>query len=144
MKAGCVGVLLVVCAHSAVAHDQDEKKAATSPPAPPKAAAPAPIDPKALPPYFTGTSPDPDKLLWPDPTGANSATWAARSPGPVGDGGPKSKTTAELYDRIAHNLFSVHFLWTMVTGFLVMFMQAAFALLLRLRRLGGQGEEGFQ
>ncbi len=32
----------------------------------------------------------------------------------------------DLYDRIAHNLFSINMVWTLVTGFLVMFMQAGF------------------
>jgi Amt family ammonium transporter len=111
---------------------QDEKKeesaaAAEAPPAAPEAAAPAPIDPKLFPPYFTGVSPDPDKPLWPDPTGANGGYWATPAPGPVGDGDPKAKTVPELYDRIVHNMFSINFVWTLVTGFLVMFMQAGFA-----------------
>jgi Amt family ammonium transporter len=93
----------------------------------PAAAAPAPIDPKAFPPYFTATSPDPEKPLWPDPTGANSGYWTTPSPGPVGDGDPKAKTVPDLYDRIVHNLYSINFVWTLIAGFLVMFMQAGFA-----------------
>ena len=30
----------------------------------------------------------------------------------------------DLYDRIVHNMFSINIVWTLVTGFLVMFMQA--------------------
>ena len=45
-----------------------------------------------------------------------------------GDDDPAKKTTTGLYDRIAHNFFSINFMWTLVTGFLVMFMQAGFAL----------------
>ena len=33
----------------------------------------------------------------------------------------------DLYDRIAHNLFSINMVWALVAGFLVMFMQAGFA-----------------
>ena len=34
----------------------------------------------------------------------------------------------DIYDRVAHNLFSINMVWAMVTGFLVMFMQAGFAM----------------
>ena len=72
---------------------------------------------------------DPEK--WPDPTGANAGYWATPSPGPadapVGDDDPAAMTPPKLYDRIVHNLFSINMVWTLVTGFLVMFMQAGFA-----------------
>ena len=48
-------------------------------------------------------------------------------PSPVGDGDPAALTIPELYDRIAHNLYSINIVWTLVAGFLVMFMQAGFA-----------------
>ena len=50
---------------------------------------------------------------------------------PAGDGKgdvPSALSTGDLYDRIAHNLFSINIVWAMVTGFLVMFMQAGFAM----------------
>jgi Amt family ammonium transporter len=78
-----------------------------------------------LPPYFSGTSPDATKPLWPDPTGGSSGVWAA----PAGDGKgdvPSSLSSGDLYDRIAHNLISINMVWALVTGFLVMFMQAGF------------------
>jgi Amt family ammonium transporter len=34
----------------------------------------------------------------------------------------------DVYDRVVHNLFSINMVWAMVTGFLVMFMQAGFAM----------------
>ena len=34
----------------------------------------------------------------------------------------------DLYDRIAHNLFSINMVWMLIAGFLVMFMQAGFAM----------------
>jgi Amt family ammonium transporter len=107
---------------------EEEKKAeapAAAPAAPgaPAAAAPAP----KLPGYFTATSPDPKTTLWPDPTGANTGVWAT----PAGDGKgdiPEKLSTQDVYDRMAHNLFSINFVWALVTGFLVMFMQAGFML----------------
>jgi Amt family ammonium transporter len=95
----------------------------------PEAAAPAPAAAAApqLPSYFTATSPDPAKPLWPDPTGANTGVWAT----PAGDGKgdvPESLKLPDLYDRMAHNLISINFVWALVTGFLVMFMQAGFML----------------
>jgi Amt family ammonium transporter len=41
---------------------------------------------------------------------------------------PSALSTTDLYDRIAHNLFSINMVWALVTGFLVMFMQAGFAM----------------
>jgi Amt family ammonium transporter len=82
----------------------------------------------ALPSYMTTTSPDAAKPLWPDPTGANAGYWTTPSPGPVGDDDPAKLSNAQLYDRIAHNLYSINFVWTLITGFLVMFMQAGFML----------------
>ena len=139
-------VLLCMCgfglaaAGSLRAFSQEEKKdappaaeapAAVETPAAaaeaPAAAAPAPINPKDFPPYFTATSPDPEKPLWPDPTGANAGYWTTPSPGPVGDGDPKARTVADLYDRVVHNMYSINIVWTLITGFLVMFMQAGFA-----------------
>ena len=96
-----------------------------APGAAPAAAAAAPA-PK-LPPYFTATSPDPKTTLWPDPTGANSGVWAT----PAGDGKgdlPEKLSIQDVYDRMAHNLYSINFVWALVTGFLVMFMQAGFML----------------
>jgi len=114
-----------------------EEAKAPEPPkteAPPAAVAPAPAAPGApaaaapapkLPPYFTATSPDPSKPLWPDPTGANTGVWAT----PAGDGKgdiPEKLSTQDVYDRMAHNLFSINYVWVLIAGFLVMFMQAGF------------------
>ena len=89
-------------------------------------AARADQEPAPLPPYMTAASPDAEKPLWPDPTGVNAGYWATPSPGPVGDGDPAQLTNAQLYDRISHNLYSINFMWTLITGFMVMFMQAGF------------------
>ena len=44
---------------------------------------------------------------------------------------PKGKNTVakdELIQNVAHNKVSINIVWTLITGFLVMFMQAGFAL----------------
>ena len=92
----------------------------------PQAAAPQAPAPK-LPAYFTTTSPDPNKPMWPDPTGGNSGTWATPAGDAKGDI-PDQLKLGDLYDRIAHNLYSINYVWVLVAGFLVMFMQAGFML----------------
>ena len=52
---------------------------------------------------MSGTSPDPKKPLWPDPTGGAEGVWAT----PAGDGKgdvPEKLGTTDLYDRVVHNL----------------------------------------
>ncbi|HVU00549.1 MAG TPA: ammonium transporter [Polyangiaceae bacterium] len=91
---------------------------------PPAASAAAP---PALPAYFSGANEEGKPPVWPDPTGAASGAWAT----PAGDGKgdvPSTLAPTDIYDRVAHNLFSVNMIWTLVTGFLVMFMQAGFAM----------------
>jgi len=100
----------------------DSAPPAEAPPAESEAP-PAP----ALPAYFSGANPDPEKPLWPDATGGAAGVWTT----PAGDGKgdvPSNLTTTDLYDRIAHNLFSINMVWVLITGFLVMFMQAGFAM----------------
>jgi ammonium transporter, Amt family len=90
----------------------------------PPVAADEPAAAPQLPAYFSATN-DPAKPSWPDPTGAATGVWAT----PAGDGKgdvPAKLGLADLYDRVAHNLISINFVWALVTGFLVMFMQAGF------------------
>lgn len=90
----------------------------------------APADAPAtvtLPAYMTATSPDPAKPLWPDPTGATVGYWAVPAGDDAGDK-PTKLTNADLYDRISHNLISINMVWVLITGFIVMFMQAGFAM----------------
>jgi Amt family ammonium transporter len=90
-------------------------------------AASASAAPPPLPGYFSGANADGKPATWPDPTGANAGVWAT----PAGDGKGDTPTTLaapDLYDRIVHNMFSINMVWAMVTGFLVMFMQAGFAM----------------
>lgn len=77
-----------------------------------------------LPTYFTATN-DPAKPAWPDGTGAASGVWAAPAADGKGDV-PSALGAAELYDRIAHNLYAINYMWVLIAGFLVMFMQAGF------------------
>ncbi|HBA39521.1 MAG TPA: ammonium transporter [Deltaproteobacteria bacterium] len=63
--------------------------------------------------------------MWPDPTGGNSGTWATPAGDAKGDI-PDQLKLGDLYDRIAHNLYSINYVWVLVAGFLVMFMQAGF------------------
>jgi ammonium transporter, Amt family len=61
-----------------------------------------------------------------DVLGVKSGVWAAPASDGKGDI-PSNLTTDDLYDRVAHNLFSINMIWVLLTGFLVMFMQAGFA-----------------
>ena len=132
------GLLALVGTVNTLYAQEDAPKKEEAPPAtaePAPAAAPAaPV----LPPYITGTSPDPKAPLWPDPTGANAGAWATPAATTVkkpdgtdaivGDGDPTQLTPDGLYARIVHNLYSINIVWTLITGFLVMFMQAGFML----------------
>lgn len=80
-----------------------------------------------LPPYFSGTNPDPAKPTWPDATGGAAGTWVTPAADGKGDI-PSAQTTTDLYDRITHNMFSINMVWVLIAGFLVMFMQAGFAM----------------
>jgi Amt family ammonium transporter len=59
----------------------------------------------------------------PDPSGANTGT---ASDVTVKDA--KNPTLAEVMATVGHNKISINIVWTLITGFLVMFMQAGFAL----------------
>jgi Amt family ammonium transporter len=96
---------------------------ATSAPTPTAAAPAAPEVPN----YFSGTNADKTKPTWPDPTGGAAGAWAT----PAGDGKgdiPSKLSNTDLFDRIAHNMFSINMVWTLIAGFLVMFMQTGFAM----------------
>jgi ammonium transporter, Amt family len=58
-----------------------------------------------------------------DPTGA--ATGTAKD---VAVKDPKNPTLPEVMDTIGHNKIAINVIWTLITGFLVMFMQAGFAM----------------
>jgi Amt family ammonium transporter len=115
-----LGLLASLATLSTAALADDPARAAAAPAA--SAAAPP-----ALPPYFSGANAEGKPATWPDPTGAASGVWAT----PAGDGkgdAPSALATGDVYDRTVHNLFSINMVWVLVTGFLVMFMQAGFAM----------------
>jgi ammonium transporter, Amt family len=115
---------LSFAAEEAKAPEPAKAEAPAAAPAAPAAAAPAP----KLPPYFTATSDDPKKPpAWPDPTGAASGVWATPAGDAKGDV-PEKLSIQDVYDRMVHNLYSINFVWALVAGFLVMFMQAGFML----------------
>ena len=58
-----------------------------------------------------------------DPTGATTGTAKDVT---VKD--PANPTLAEVMDTVGHNKVAINVVWTLITGFLVMFMQAGFAL----------------
>jgi Amt family ammonium transporter len=74
--------------------------------------------------------------LKPDPSGANIGGAAdvvgASAGAPTADDLKKLATNeplaAKLADVIGHNRIALNFMWTLITGFLVMFMQAGFAM----------------
>ncbi|HTR80711.1 MAG TPA: ammonium transporter [Bacteroidota bacterium] len=59
----------------------------------------------------------------PDPSGTKTGTIAD-----VPAATPGQPTLQEIGDAAGHNRVAINFVWTLVTGFLVMFMQAGFAL----------------
>ncbi len=125
----CLVVLFATPQGLAMTWGQDTPPAEAAPAAEaPAAAEPAPASTPALPPYISASSPDPTKPLWPDATGANAGYWITPSAGPVGDDDPSKLSNASLYDRIAHNMFSLNMVWVLLAGALVMFMQTGFAL----------------
>lgn len=121
-RVACIaaGLGMMLCMGVAWAQDATPATAAE----PTKAEAPAEVP--ALPAYFTATN-DSQKPAWPDATGGASGVWAT----PAGDGKgdvPAQLKSTDLYDRIVHNLYSINYVWVLIAGFLVMFMQAGFML----------------
>src|SRR5437899_1395160 len=66
-----------------------------------------------------------------DPDGALTGTVAdVAVADPITDKTPKAKglTIGDVVNQIGQNKIAINFMWTLVTGFLVMFMQAGFAI----------------
>ena len=110
-----VGLGMLVCVGVSFAQQAQPPAASEEPAAAPN-----------LPAYFTATN-DPQKPAWPDPTGGASGVWAMPASDGKGDVPDQLKPT-DLYDRILHNLYSINYVWVLIAGFLVMFMQAGFML----------------
>jgi len=91
-------------------------------PAAAPAAAAATIDAGTV---VTGVStPKPEEKAAGDPAGTLTGTAADI---PLGDA-KKGLTVGDLASMLGQNLIATNFVWTLVTGFLVMFMQAGFAI----------------
>jgi Amt family ammonium transporter len=109
--------ILLISGLSVLAQSQ-----ATAPAAAPAAsAAPAmdqPLDTKAA------TPPSADDLAQGDPGGTKTGTISDVVPADT----KKGVTLADLANQAGQNRIAINFVWTLVTGFLVMFMQAGFAL----------------
>jgi Amt family ammonium transporter len=75
-----------------------------------------------------GPTPDPSGAM----TGGASDLIGASANAPTADDlknlGPNEPLAAKLADVVGHNRIAINFAWTLVCGFLVMFMQAGFAL----------------
>ena len=67
-------------------------------PVPAEDAAPAP------PAYFTGINADAEKPTWPDQTGGSAGVWITPA---VGGDDPAKVSLTDVYDRVAHNMFSI-------------------------------------
>ena len=106
-------VALLVCNLPAVAQSAASVPAAQSAPAPPAADAPLPV-----------SGPSADDLAAGDPSGTKTGT--------VNDitrsDPSKGVTLTDVVNQIGQNRIGINFTWTLVCGFLVMFMQAGFAI----------------
>ena len=64
----------------------------------------------------------------PPPSKADPAGTATGAVGDISAKEAGKPTPAELADQVGHNKVSVNVMWTLLAGFLIMFMQAGFAL----------------
>ena len=87
------------------------------------AAAPAPTAPAVNAPLGV-TGPSPADLAAGDPSGTKTGS----ANDVVASDPAKGVTLADLVNQAGQNRIAINFVWTLVTGFLVMFMQAGFAI----------------
>src|SRR6516162_1463976 len=100
---------------------QTAAPAPASPPAAQAAPAPTPISDADL---KNISGPKPEDRAKGDPGGTITGTVGDI---PVGDA-KKGLTLDDLVNAVGQNIIASNFIWTLVTGFLVMFMQAGFAI----------------
>jgi ammonium transporter, Amt family len=120
-----VAVLLLLCVSVAWTQTQPATTPATAPVAPAQAAAQAtpappmdvPLDVKAA------NAPSTDDLAKGDPEGTKTGTVSDV----VVSDTKKGLTLADVVNQVGQNRIAINFAWTLITGFLVMFMQAGFA-----------------
>ena len=125
------GLLLAICCLSPI---QAQDTPAAAPPAAAAPAAAAPADAPAPPqqPDSTGTGANlgtGSDLQWPAPAKADPKTGLTTGEPGIDSKGEKTiAADSELVKNVAHNKVTLNIMWTLITGFLVMFMQAGFAL----------------
>jgi Amt family ammonium transporter len=115
------GVAFLGPLHAQVPAQAPSAAAAQAPPTAPPPAAPAMLtdaDLKAVP------IPKPEEKAAGDPAGTLTGTAADI---PVADP-KKGLTLADVVSTVGQNVVASNFIWTLITGFLVMFMQAGFAI----------------
>jgi Amt family ammonium transporter len=109
-------ILLIAFALNASLAFAQAPAAPAAPPAPPKAI--MDTDLKSV------DTPKADDRLKGDPGGSMTGTVADIA---VSDS-KKGLTVADVLNQVGQNKVAINFVWTLVTGFLVMFMQAGFAI----------------
>jgi ammonium transporter, Amt family len=97
---------------------QGQAAPATAPQAKPAPAMDVPLDVKAAQP------PSSDELAKGDPAGTKTGTVSDV----IASDSSKGLTFSDVLNQVGQNRIGINFVWTLVTGFLVMFMQAGFAL----------------
>ncbi len=111
---------------------QDKAAPPAADAAPPAAAAAepaAPATPATETPDSLGTTLNSSKIVGGNSGTALDLTWPVPADSPsVNPDGKGKVTNDELINNVAHNKNSINLMWTLITGFLVMFMQAGFAL----------------
>src|SRR6266849_7272567 len=116
-----VVLMLPLCGFAAWAQTQittsTSTQAAPAPP-PPAPAMDVPLNVKAAQPPST------DDLAKGDPGGTKTGTVSDVVPADA----TKGLTLADTVNQVGQNRIAINFVWTLVTGFLVMFMQAGFAI----------------
>ena len=114
--------LLLFCGHGAWGQAQTTPPASTPAAVTPAAATPpsmdTPLDVKAANPPST------DDLIKGDPGGTKTGTVSDI----VVSDPKKGLTLADTVNQVGQNRIAINFVWTLITGFLVMFMQAGFAI----------------
>jgi ammonium transporter, Amt family len=111
-----ISFLLLLCGPAAWAQSQ-------SPPMANAQAAPAPTQLNAPVKVSDANPPSPDAMAKGDPGGTITGTI---NDVPVSDS-KKGLTIGDALNQVGQNKVAINFVWTLVTGFLVMFMQAGFA-----------------
>src|SRR5262249_53710461 len=127
----CIAIAAAIWLACGIAAFAQAPAPAAAPPAQPAAAAPAPAPAPATPApamdapldVKVAAAPSADELTKGDPGGTKTGT----ASDVVAADTKKGLTLADLVNQAGQNRIAINFVWTLVTGFLVMFMQAGFA-----------------